>query len=144
MISNKSFYGVRALIYLAINARGGHVGVKEIATSQNIPLRFLELIFARLKASEIVTSVRGAGGGYYLARTPDLVTLADIIYACEGASEFSVPAALAERMNNGDPIGQTLIKVVNVQLEQLQSSFRSITLADLIQSAGLSSDMYFI
>jgi len=144
MISNKSFYGIRALVHLAINARGGHVGVKDIATGQNIPLRFLELIFSRLKASEIVTSVRGAGGGYYLARPPDQITLADVIFACEGASEFAVPAALSERMNNGDPVGQTLIKVIDRQLEQLQSNLRSTTLADIIQSAGLSSEMYFI
>jgi Rrf2 family transcriptional regulator, cysteine metabolism repressor len=144
MISNKSFYGIRALVYLAINARGGHVGVKDIATSQDIPLRFLELIFSRLKASEIVTSVRGAGGGYYLARSPSQITLADVIFACEGASEFAVPAALSERMNNGDPVGQTMIKVIDRQLELLQSNLRSITLADIIQSAGLSSEMYFI
>ncbi len=132
------------MVYLALNARGGHVGVKDIATNQNIPLRFLELIFSRLKASEIVTSVRGAGGGYYLAKPPEQITLADVIFACEGASEFAVPAALAERMNNGDPIGQTLVKIINMQLENLQLGLRSVTLSDVIQSAGLSSEMYWI
>jgi Rrf2 family transcriptional regulator, cysteine metabolism repressor len=144
MISNKSYYGISAIIYLAIKARGGHVGVKDIATNQKIPLRFLELIFSRLKASEIVTSVRGAGGGYYLARPPEQITLADVIIACEGSSEFSVPAALAERMNNGDPVGKSLVKIINQQLENLQQGLRSITLADIIQSAGLSSEMYWI
>ncbi len=144
MISNKSFYGIRALVHLAINARGGHIGVRDIAARQNIPLRFLELIFSRLKASEIVTSVRGAGGGYYLSRPPDQIALADVIFACEGASELAVPLAPAERVNNGDPIGQTVVRIVNKQLEQLQSNLRSITLADIIQSAGLSSEMYFI
>lgn len=144
MISNKSFYGIRALVHLAINARGGHVGVKDIATVQDIPLRFLELIFSRFKAAEIVTSVRGAGGGYYLARPPDQITLADVVFACEGASEFAVAAALSERMNNGDAVGQTLIKIIDRQLGLLQSNLRSITLADIIQSAGLSSEMYFI
>ena len=144
MISNKSYYGIAALVHLAINARGGHVGVKDIATSQSIPLRFLELIFSRLKAGEIVTSVRGAGGGYYLARPPEQITLADVIFACEGTSEFVVPAALSERMNSGDPVGKTLVLIINKQLENLRDGLRSMTLADVIQSAGLSSEMYWI
>ena len=144
MISNKSYYGISALVYLAINSRGGHVGVKDIATHQNIPLRFLELIFSRLKAAEIVNSVRGAGGGYYLSRTPDQVTLAEIIFACEGMSEFVVPTSLAERVNHDEPVGKTLVKIINRQLANLQENLKSVTLSDVIQASGLSSEMYWI
>jgi Rrf2 family protein len=144
MISNKSYYGISALTYLALNSRGNHVGVRDIATHQNIPLRFLELVFARLKAAEIVTSVRGAGGGYLLAKTPDKITLAEVIFACEGTSEFVVPPSLTERISHDDPVGTTLVKIINNQFAILQTNLKLVTLFDIMQTSGLSSEMYWI
>ena len=144
MISNKTYYGISALTHLAVKSNSGHVGLGEIATDRKIPLRFLELIFSRLKSSGIVNSVRGAGGGYYLAKPPGQITLAEIIFSCEGMSEFAVSAALMDRSNHDDPVGSALIEIMNRQFAAFRESLKAVTLADVIRECGLSSEMYWI
>jgi len=88
-ITAKVDYAVRAAIELAraYPADGGRptpVTRQAIAEAQDIPSKFLEHILADLKRSQIVGSVRGADGGYWLHRPPAEVTVADIIRAAEG------------------------------------------------------------
>lgn len=144
MISNKTYYGVSALTYLAVKNNSGHVGLGEIATNRKIPLRFLELIFSRLKSSGIVNSVRGAGGGYYLAKPPGQITLAELIFACEGMSEFAVSSALQARSDHDDPVGSVLIEIMKKQFAAFRENLNAVTLADVIRECGLSSEMYWI
>ncbi len=59
------------------------VALSAIAARQNISLSFLEQIFAALKKAKIVKSIRGAGGGYLLARRPQDINIADIILAID-------------------------------------------------------------
>jgi Rrf2 family protein len=82
-ISAKVDYAVRAAIELA--AAGGEPTKGEtIADAQDIPLKFLENILGELKHTGIVSSRRGAQGGYWLAKPADEVSLADIVRAVEG------------------------------------------------------------
>ena len=82
-ISAKVDYAVRAAIELA--AVGGEpIKGEAIADAQDIPLKFLENILGELKHTGIVSSRRGAQGGYWLAKTADDVSLADIVRAVEG------------------------------------------------------------
>ena len=83
-VSAKTDYALRAAVELA--AAGGDAPVKgeRLATSQSIPLRFLENILLQLRHAGIVESRRGADGGYKLARAPDDITLADVIRAIDG------------------------------------------------------------
>ena len=88
-ITAKVDYAVRAAIELAraYPADGGRpapITRHAIAIAQDIPSKFLEHILADLKRSQIVGSVRGADGGYWLHRPPTEVTVADIIRAAEG------------------------------------------------------------
>jgi Rrf2 family protein len=82
-ISAKADYAIRAAAELAAAApslvKGEHV-----ASTQSIPLKFLENILSELRHAEIVVSQRGAEGGYSLARPADEITLADIIRAVDG------------------------------------------------------------
>ena len=82
-ISAKVDYAVRAAIELAA-AGGEPVKGEVIAEAQDIPLKFLENILGELKHTGIVASRRGAQGGYWLAKPPDAVSLADIVRAVEG------------------------------------------------------------
>jgi len=82
--SAKSEYGVRALLEIAMHQAPGPLKVKEISARQMIPERFLEQVMASLKKAELVESVRGAQGGYVLARPAGHITLADVIQAVEG------------------------------------------------------------
>ena len=82
-ISAKVDYAVRAAIELAA-AGGEPIKGEEIADAQEIPLKFLENILGELKHTGIVASRRGAQGGYWLAKSADEVSLADIVRAVEG------------------------------------------------------------
>ena len=80
-LSSKARYGVMAMVELA--RRGGTVTLAELAVSQEIPLPYLEQIFARLRQAGLVVSVRGPGGGYALAQTAQALHLYAIIQAVE-------------------------------------------------------------
>ena len=82
-VSAKVDYALRALAELAA-APPGPVKGERLATAQGIPLKFLENILLELRRSEIVASQRGAEGGYWLAKPPAEVSLADVIRAVEG------------------------------------------------------------
>ena len=82
-------YAVRAAIELARaypleGGRPARLTRQRIAEAQAIPSKFLEHILADLKRSQLVGSVRGADGGYWLNRSPESITMADIIRAVEG------------------------------------------------------------
>ncbi len=83
-ISAKVDYAVRAVIELAANSDGGPVRAEQVATSQDIPLNFLENILGELRHAGIVRSQRGPEGGFRLAKAADQVTIADVIRAVEG------------------------------------------------------------
>jgi Rrf2 family protein len=82
-ISAKADYAVRAAVELA-SAGDQPVKGERLAEAQQIPLQFLEHILLELKHARLVRARRGARGGYWLARDPDEITLADVFRAVEG------------------------------------------------------------
>ena len=82
-VSAKVDYAVRAAVELAA-AGDGPVKGERIAEAQQIPLKFLENILLELKHAGLVQSQRGAEGGYWLARPPAEIALAEVIRAVEG------------------------------------------------------------
>jgi Rrf2 family cysteine metabolism transcriptional repressor len=84
MFSTRSEYGVRVMIQLGRRHGAGPVSLADIAESEQLPLAYLEQLVARLRKSELVTSTRGAHGGYELARAPERITMAEVVEALEG------------------------------------------------------------
>ncbi len=84
MVSQKCQYALRATFELARRNGRGPVKIGEIAEAQAIPGRFLEVILNQLKQGGFVQSRRGAEGGYFLARPPEKITVAEIIQFVEG------------------------------------------------------------
>ncbi|MGH3031435.1 MAG: RrF2 family transcriptional regulator [Gaiellaceae bacterium] len=82
-ISAKVDYALRAALELA-SAGEGPIKGERIAQAQGIPLKFLENILLELRHHGVVSSQRGAEGGYWLARPAEEITLAEIIRAVEG------------------------------------------------------------
>lgn len=82
-LSTKAQYAVRALVDLSLHSEGRPVALKEIAQREDIPLNYLEQLFFRLKKGGIVTSVRGPGGGYLLARCSSQILVGEIIATVE-------------------------------------------------------------
>ena len=83
-VSAKVDYAVRAGTELAAAAGTGPIKGDHLATAQKIPLKFLENILLDLKHAGLVQSQRGAEGGYWLAKDPAEISLADVIRAVEG------------------------------------------------------------
>jgi len=84
-VSAKTDYALRAAVELAAAAGDGTpVKGERLATSQSIPLRFLENILLQMRHAGLIESRRGADGGYKLAKPPEEITLADVIRAIDG------------------------------------------------------------
>ena len=83
-VTAKADYAVRAVIELADSSQQSPRKVDSIAQAQAIPVSFLENILTQLRSAGIVRSQRGPEGGYWLARPPEEVSLADVIRTVEG------------------------------------------------------------
>ena len=87
-ISAKAEYACLAIIELAKTGPSGSTRrVREIAEAQEIPERYLVQILLQLKAAGLVQSSRGSEGGYHLVRTPESISVAEIIAAIDGPSD---------------------------------------------------------
>ena len=84
MISTKGRYAIRILLDLAEHNNGSYIPMKEVASRQDISLKYIEKIMPSLKAAGLIDSVHGIGGGYKLTRDPDQYTLWDILSVAEG------------------------------------------------------------
>ena len=84
MISSKSRYALRMLIYLAVNADREFVPLKEIAESEKISLKYLESIARMLSKEHYIEGTSGRGGGYHLTKAPKDYRIGDIIRLTEG------------------------------------------------------------
>ena len=89
MISLKSHYGVKAMVVLAANYGKKPVGAREIATQQDIPLQYLQVLLSELCRARIINSRRGKNGGYMLLKRPDKITVWDIVAVFEGKMLFT-------------------------------------------------------
>jgi Rrf2 family protein len=83
-ISQKGLYALEALIFLARRQYEGPMKIHEIAASEALPKKFLELILLELKHARIVESVRGANGGYRLKREASQIFLGEVIRTIDG------------------------------------------------------------
>ncbi|HSC37895.1 MAG TPA: Rrf2 family transcriptional regulator [Chitinophagaceae bacterium] len=84
MLSKKSQYAFKALMYLAQNNDKGPVLIAEISKKKKIPLKFLENILLELKKAGILESKKGKGGGYYFAVNPSEVPMAKVMRLLDG------------------------------------------------------------
>ena len=84
-VSAKSDYALRALVHLALRYDRGYVRIRDIAHAQRIPMKFLERILLTLKQGGLLTSKRGARGGYALTRPPSAITAGEVMRVVEGS-----------------------------------------------------------
>lgn len=83
-LTTRGRYGLRALIDLAVHEEEGAVSTQSIAQRQQISESYLEQLIRSMKKAGLVDSVRGAGGGYHLARPASEISVGDILRALEG------------------------------------------------------------
>src|SRR5689334_12218902 len=128
-VSAKVDYAVRAGAELAAAAGRGPVKGESISTAQAIPLKFLENILLDLKHAGLVQSQRGAEGGYWLAKEPAEISVADVIRAVEGP----IANVRGERPEQVEYAGaaEALREVWIAVRANLRAVLETVTLADL-------------
>ncbi|HLO88769.1 MAG TPA: Rrf2 family transcriptional regulator [Nostocaceae cyanobacterium] len=144
-LSNKSEYTILALIELAIAySKGEPLQIREIATLQNIPNRYLEQILATLRRGGIIKSIRGAKGGYVLAREPGKITILDALKCIEGVDSVVSNYQPTSKSVEGDIIQEVWLEAI----EAANSVLQKYTLEELCElrakRAGEQLLMYYI
>jgi len=145
-LSTKGRYGMRAMLDLAQHYDDGLVLVKDVARRQEVSERYLEHLFLSLKTAGLVKSVRGAHGGFTLARAPDKIKLMDIISVSEG------PLALVDCVVDASVCPRSSKCATRDLWRELQSAMGAVlssqTLQDLIERQQIkeqpSASMYNI
>ncbi|HIJ65846.1 MAG TPA: Rrf2 family transcriptional regulator [Candidatus Hydrogenedentes bacterium] len=135
-ISSRCEYGCRAALALA-HAGMDHepVTAPAIAEQQHIPQKYLVHILLQLKRAGIIRSVRGAQGGYLLARPPEAITLRDVVAAIDGPILDPLPVADAE--------SRQLASAWREVRDEIEQALAAITLQNILDRTA-PGDMYYI
>lgn len=144
-ISTKGLYAVRFMLHLAVHGGDQLVSLKDVSEAEAISKKYLEQIVPNLVSAKLVRSVRGAAGGYRLAKPASEITVLDVLkvtegtlapascLACEGAFECSQPQLCMEI-----GVWRGLNKVIHEYLD-------GISLQDIIDHASpIAADSYSI
>jgi Rrf2 family transcriptional regulator, iron-sulfur cluster assembly transcription factor len=131
-LTTRGHYSVKALLDLSLQPRYGPASVNDIALRQSLPAPYLEKLLIELRKAEIVLSVRGAQGGYQLARSPAQISLGQIL---EAIGEWDEPFSIAAQdihSNAEDWVAAAVWKRLG---QHLKSVLQGITLEDLYYDA---------
>ncbi|WP_249977413.1 Fe-S cluster assembly transcriptional regulator IscR [Vreelandella olivaria] len=129
-LTTKGRYAVTAMLDLALNVQHGPTSLGDISQRQEISLSYLEQLFARLRRAGLVTSVRGPGGGYLLARHPEEISVSQVI----DAVNETVDATRCQGLSDCQQGSTCLTHHLWCELSgQIRNFLDGITLAQLMQ-----------
>ena len=136
-LTTMSRYGTRAVFDIAYHSTGLPVQVKDIAERQQIPIKYLEQIFHKLKQADFIRSERGPGGGYVLTKDPGKIVVGDIIKAVKEHTDLV--ACVCNSADQGNPCvreDQCVTRSVwKEAARKITEYFNSVTIADLCEDA---------
>ncbi len=135
-VSTRGDYACRALVSLALQIdQDTPQSVRDVAARTGLPQPYLEQILLTLKGAGLVRSKRGVGGGYVLARTPETITLAEIVSAVDGpitAGDFGEP----HRDGACDHEGQCVLLGIWAEVgDHMREHLSGFTLSDVVAQA---------
>jgi Rrf2 family protein len=139
-LSTRGRYGLAALYELALRGSDDPVSLREVAEGQGLSENYLEQLFLTLRRANLVTGVRGAQGGYFLARPAEEITVGDVIRALEGPIAPVSCVTESQPCNRGGAVGCPTRPVWVRLAECMSHVLDSITLADLLVTQGGISD----
>ena len=129
-ISTKGRYALRLMLDLALNNTGEAVSLKDIARRQDISDKYLEQIISILNKAGYVRSIRGAQGGYMLAREPETYTVGTILRLTEGS--MKPVACLEDEPNQCSRAGECVtLRLWKMLDEAIEGVLDKVTLQDL-------------
>lgn len=140
MFSAKAHYGLKAMVFLAKSAGQGPVQAKAIASTQKVPVRYLELLLSQLKKARLISSNRGKLGGYFLSKSASAISVLDVITALEGRITF----ISSHTKNEDDRIELAVSDFWNKAEENLIKYLAETSIDDLLQRADTDGQMYYI
>ena len=139
-LSAKTEYACLAMLHLAeCYADGEPVQLRRVAGEHGIPSRFLVQILLQLKGVGLVSSIRGAGGGYRLAKPPQEITLLDVIEIMDGDDWPHTSCT------KSSPQGELLLGLRRELCAAQRERLEGITLADMVEQAAPTGEpMWYI
>lgn len=136
-ITTKGRYGLRALIDLATYSEIEPVSINSISARQGISERYLEQLMTLLKKAGIIKSIRGAGGGYVLAKDTSDISVGDVLRALEGSLE-SVECAGFNQEESCEAAGGCVTKYVWKRInESINQTVNEISLKQLVDESKI-------
>lgn len=133
-LTTKGRYAVTAMLDLAIHRGGGPISLADIAHRQGISLSYLEQLFSRLRKHSLVVSVRGPGGGYYLARQASEIHVADVIHAVDENMDTTKCAGEQNCQQDAPCLTHDLWQDLNARIYDYLSH---VSLQDLVDRKGI-------
>ena len=134
-LTTKGRYAVTAMLDLSINARTGPVSLSDISRRQDISLSYLEQLFSKLRRKELVSSVRGPGGGYRLGREESRIHVAEIIDAVSESMDSTQCRGAGDCQNGETCLTHHLWEDLTAEIHSFLSN---ISLADLVAKREVS------
>jgi Rrf2 family transcriptional regulator, iron-sulfur cluster assembly transcription factor len=128
-LTTKGRFAVTAMVDLALRQNRGPVTLAAISERQHISLSYLEQLFGKLRRAALVSSVRGPGGGYNLARPPASVSVADIVTAVDEPMDATQCGGKENCHDDKRCMTHDLWATLN---EKMQEYLSSVSLADLV------------
>jgi Rrf2 family cysteine metabolism transcriptional repressor len=132
--STKGEYGVRLMVQLGRHFGAGPASLAEIAAEEDLPRAYLEQLVMSLREAQLVTSTRGARGGYELARPPESISMSEVLRALEGPiAPMMCATDDPEHAIGCDRSARCTVNVLWVRLrDAISGALESMTLADLV------------
>ncbi|MCP4129369.1 MAG: Fe-S cluster assembly transcriptional regulator IscR [Gammaproteobacteria bacterium] len=133
-LTTKGRYAVTAILDLALHRGAGPITLADIAQRQGISLSYLEQLFARLRRRNLVSSVRGPGGGYMLSRGADEISIAEVITAVDENVDTTRCGGAQNCQDNGPCLTHELWRDLS---ERIHDYLNGISLQDLVMRSGV-------
>ena len=128
-LTTKGRFAVTAMVDLSMRQTRGPVTLSAISERQHISLSYLEQLFGKLRRAKLVTSVRGPGGGYCLARPTNAISVAEIITAVDEPIDATQCAGKENCLDDRRCVTHDLWATLN---EKMNDYLSSVTLADVV------------
>jgi len=135
-LTTKGRYAVTAMLDLAIHQGIGPIALADIAQRQGISLSYLEQLFSRLRKRSLVSSVRGPGGGYNLARDAAEIFIAEVITAVDESMDTTRCGGAHNCQSDGPCLTHDLWQDLS---ERIYDYLNHISLQDLVERKGVQA-----
>lgn len=137
-LTTKGRYAVTAMLDLAMHQGAGPTALADIARRQGISLSYLEQLFARLRKHGLVSSVRGPGGGYNLAREGSAIHVAEVIAAVDENLDTTRCGGAGNCHNDGPCLTHDLWQDLS---DRIYDYLSHVSLQDLVDRKGLVEEI---